>query len=400
MLLDKKRKFFLLASLFFSLVVILSLFEIGSYYILVVKRKSVYLQPDLNKIDSNEIKEGISQVFSYDLGWEPSSSGNFRFYRISYCSTFGYRGPCKPIENALICLFGDSFAVGSKDIEKSWAYLLEQKINKPVLNFGVGGYGTDQAYWRFEKRYVDKIRTPYVCLVVMSENIARVVNRYWGFYARSSSLLTPKPMYHKTNNEDIVLLPNPIKTPHEITLLKNMKFLKEMGQKDYWYNHYEKYDFNQKVHFPYSLFFMKQLPFSMKKYYEKRIKYNDDYKILYTNESALAIMEYIIFKFINRAKDNDTFPIILFLPNWKDFVDYQKRGETVYHNFYLHLKSRHDTIFDGLEYFIPHLEKGEEISSFFISFKDGHPNPYGERVISEGFYRCLQALDKERHFFQ
>jgi hypothetical protein len=387
---DKEKRFFVLIIPSFCLLFILSLLEISSYFILVLKQKSVFLQPVLDKVDSEEVKERFFEIFSYDLGWEPSFKVN---YHVSYTNEFGYRGDRKNIDNALICLFGDSYTVGSFDIEKSWPYLLEKKAKRPVLNFGVGGYGTDQAYWRFEKRYIDKLKTPYVCLVIMSENIARIVIRYPGFYARSSSLRPPKPMYYKEKNGKIVLLPNPLKSPDEIVLLKEMPFIKEMGQKDYWYNFFEQHGFNQRIHFPYSYFLLKQLPFSVRQYYQKRIKNNYHYKTLYNNNSARSIMEHIILKFIHRAAENDTFPIILFLPNWIDFIDYQKKGETVYHDFYLNIKRQHHATFDGMDYFTSYLEKGEEISLFFVSFENGHLNSYGEQVISEGFYRDLLTLN-------
>jgi hypothetical protein len=200
-------------------------------------------------------------------------------------------------------------------------------------------------------------------------------------------------MYYKEKNGKIVLLPNPLKSPDEIVLLKEMPFIKEMGQKDYWYNFFEQHGFNQRIHFPYSYFLLKQLPFSVRQYYQKRIKNNYHYKTLYNNNSARSIMEHIILKFIHRAAENDTFPIILFLPNWIDFIDYQKKGETVYHDFYLNIKRQHHATFDGMDYFTSYLEKGEEISLFFVSFENGHLNSYGEQVISEGFYRDLLTLN-------
>ena len=139
-------------------------------------------------------------------------------------------------------------------MKKSWAYLLERKVNKPVLNFGVGGYGTDQAYWRFEKRYVGKIRSPYVLLGVMSENIARIVNRYRGFYRRGKNISAPKPKYYKEQHGEIVLLSNPLNSARGIEFLNDMNFLRRIGQNDYWYNHFEKYSLNQKVHFLYAFF--------------------------------------------------------------------------------------------------------------------------------------------------
>lgn len=384
---NTKKFNFIFVMLSLTLIIILSVLEIGSF--IIIKRANFYLPLDLDKVNTDEVKERFVKYFSFDLGWESR-----------HPNKFGYIGPSKDINNAFLSLFGDSFTGGNEEIEKSWAYLLEKKIGRPVLNFGEGGYGTDQAYLRFEKRYIGKIKTPYVCLGIMSENIARVINRYRGFYLRRTLIEYTKPMFYRGKNGDTVLLPNPLKTPDDITLLSDVDFLKKIGEKDFWYNYYEKHGLNKKVHFPYSYFLINALPYYVERYYNTRIKNRSDYYMLYNNTYALSLMEHIILKFVNRAKENNTFPIILFLPNWKDLTDYQNHEETVYHDFYLQIKSENDAIFDAINYFVPYLKKGENAASFFTSYEDGHYNPYGERIVAEGFYKDLITLDKENNFLQ
>ena len=127
----------------------------------ILKKVNFYLPMRLD----NKIKENWAKTFDYDLGWEEDLVTNL-----------GYRGTDKDTESAVISFFGDSYTYGYPEIESSWPYLLEKKLKKPVLNFGVRGYGTDQAYLKFEKKYVGSIKAPYVCLVVMPENIARIMN--------------------------------------------------------------------------------------------------------------------------------------------------------------------------------------------------------------------------------
>jgi hypothetical protein len=53
-----------------------------------------------------------------------------------------------------IALVGDSYTFGEEvAYEDTWGYLLEKGLGSEfqVLNFGVGGYGVDQAYLRYEK---------------------------------------------------------------------------------------------------------------------------------------------------------------------------------------------------------------------------------------------------------
>ena len=392
--------FFKAAMVLFLFVVTACILELGSYVVMVVKKKSVFLQSDFSARDMNRIKEKTAGIFSHDLGWEPDMSNQNGYRGMSYCNPHGYRGTEKDVGRAAICLFGDSFTVGCPVIEKSWPYLLEKKIGRPVLNFGVGGYGTDQAYLRFEKRYVGHIDTPYVCLVVLSENIARIVNRYRGFYERSSAPLPPKPMFYRETDGSIRLLPNPLKDHREIALLGDISFLRQLGEQDYWFGFYEQYGFNRGAHFPYAYFFLKQAPFYMRKFYETRVRNNYDFKRLYGDDNALAVMEYILLRFVTRVRESGSTPIILFLPVWSDLIDFRTKGRTVYQDFYHRIRGAHSATYDGASYFAPHLDAGEDIASFFISSKNRHPNPYGERIISQGFYNSLKALDAERNLLK
>ena len=77
-----------------------------------------------------------------------------------YSSWEGIRAPQEGISFARItnklriALVGDSFTFGD-DVryEDSWAYFLQEGLGSKfeVLNFGVSGYGVDQAYLRYEK---------------------------------------------------------------------------------------------------------------------------------------------------------------------------------------------------------------------------------------------------------
>src|SRR5262245_19276844 len=72
---------------------------------------------------------------------------------------------------------GESFTFGEEVAdEESWCARLEALLPGEVLNYGVGGYGTDQAFLRLAR----EARGPAEALVVgvMVENIGRNVNRY------------------------------------------------------------------------------------------------------------------------------------------------------------------------------------------------------------------------------
>jgi hypothetical protein len=109
--------------------------------------------------------DGIAYVFDDHLGWTP----NPRFRGGTYWSAQALRNPGRVFsatpqgDTVRIALFGDSFTQSLPliSVEESWGFLLERRLRGrgvpvEVLNFGVGGYGVDQAYLRWEhdgKRY-------------------------------------------------------------------------------------------------------------------------------------------------------------------------------------------------------------------------------------------------------
>lgn len=364
--------------------------ELASYFILVILQQNFYLPLALR--DQQQI-EGKTQAdtllssneFSRELGWEPRSD-----------NPHGYRGPEKDVATAAIALFGDSFTLGYHPIEKSWPHLLETQLGRPVLNFGVGGYGVDQAYWRFKKRYGGDIHTPYVALNIMSENIARNLSLYRGFYNRRSSLAATKPRFKVLDDERIAYINNPLNSRKELTKLSDIQFLRSIGEEDYWYKHFDEHGLNEMVKFPYIYYLLKALPYYISRFYEHRIKETAPYKDLYLNKDATKILNFIIEQFIKDAKEYGSFPIIMFMPNWMDMDDVvHKHEKTAYADFMARVKAKHPATFDAMAYFLPYLSRGEPISAFFQSRVNGHYNARGDKVLSEGFYLDLMALDQK-----
>ena len=78
---------------------------------------------------------------------------------------------------ACVSLYGDSFT-WSSDVEAkdAWGNVLSTLLDCRVSNFGVGGYGTDQAYLRFRENTEDP--SPVVVIAHQPENILRNVNQY------------------------------------------------------------------------------------------------------------------------------------------------------------------------------------------------------------------------------
>jgi hypothetical protein len=132
-----------------------------------------------------------------------------------------------------IAAYGDSFTycseVGFRDC---WTRELTQRLpNTEVLNFGVGGYGPDQA-WLLYKRNRSVWRSCAVLIGHMVENTARVVNRYRPFLHPGQVTPLAKPRFLRIG-DGLVLLPSPASRVDD---LKDPVWVEtNLGSDDRWY---------------------------------------------------------------------------------------------------------------------------------------------------------------------
>jgi len=128
------------------------------------------------------------------LGWVPKPNAGF--------DNVGSRPtPAHPdTRNPCVSLYGDSFTWSSEvGPESAWGNRLSASLKCRVHNFGVPGYGSDQAYLRFLHNKRDT--APVVVLVHLSENILRNTNRYaWLQYPGSSFSFKPRFLVGDSGN--------------------------------------------------------------------------------------------------------------------------------------------------------------------------------------------------------
>src|SRR5262249_18411484 len=97
-----------------------------------------------------------------------------------------------------IALFGDSFTNGANaPFDQTWGQVLETNLRRrgieaEVLNFGVGGYGMDQALLRWRKQ--GRAFSPHIVLFgFQPENVKRNLNLVRLLYVLDSRLPFTKP---------------------------------------------------------------------------------------------------------------------------------------------------------------------------------------------------------------
>lgn len=175
---------------------------------------------------------GVNVGMDAELGWTLAES-----------NSAGMRDdqehPAFPKSDMLrISAFGDSFTFAADvDLAQSWGkQVASVNPSLEVLNYGMGGYGLDQAYLRY-RRVATEYHPHIVFIGYMSENIARNVNVYRIFYLPeyATNILT-KPRFQVKDGR-LSLLKNPLPTREDYAALlrDDEAVLRRLGTNDYHY---------------------------------------------------------------------------------------------------------------------------------------------------------------------
>jgi hypothetical protein len=178
-------------------------------------------------------------TYDADLGWTLTPSRVRRadgdVYRInSQGIRADHEYTLEPQPNVRrITAFGDSFTHCS-DVTQAdcWVPRLEQAWpGTEILNFGVPGFGPDQAWLRYQRdgQAYDG------CAVLIGHTVSdidRVVNRFRPFLFPDDSVVLSKPRF-QLDGDALSLLPNPVSDP--LQLLDPAWAEATLGPHDAWY---------------------------------------------------------------------------------------------------------------------------------------------------------------------
>ena len=127
-------------------------------------------QPDLQQIE----QKWVAGQWDDELGWPlPSEATTL----LRDASGAKFNPDFSAAETACVSAYGDSFVWGN-DIppRDGWVEQLARKLGCRISNYGVSGYGVDQAFLRFRRTVND--RAPTVILGIYPEAVLRNVNQY------------------------------------------------------------------------------------------------------------------------------------------------------------------------------------------------------------------------------
>ncbi len=284
-----------------------------------------------------------------------------------------------------VAAFGNSFVycneVANKD---SWSALIEAIFpHIEVLNYGVGGYGTDQAYLRFMIEG-SKLSPQIVIIGFAPVNLRRVVNVYRRFISdREIPLVKPRFTISESRLE---LIANPLLQIKDYEkYINHSKRIIELGENDLWYEPviYENpfYDYSSTARLLSTLWVR-----VYNRYLDPdRLLVND---IFNTSSTAFKIQTAIFEKFVDEIKVSQMIPLIVIFPD-KDTIIHGWQGrKKIYVPLVNFFRAKNLDFVDLIDAFLAH-DVTNDIEQWFMS--GGHYSPKGNMIVALWLGKQIQA---------
>jgi len=291
-------------------------------------------------------------------------------------------------------VFGDSFVYGAGGVRETFEYFIEEQTGWACLNFGVEGYGTDQALLKYKG---NGVKTKFTLLCIMDENIARCVNICRGvYYSRGESIRT-KPRFIVSRDGSVTLMGNPVGDITELKKLKDVRFLKELGKYDYWAGWHRRRGTPSAIRWPATAAVLSNFGFfaaSCAGLLEHKVMGTYDsylwrakYHHLYVEGSeGHTIMRHIVEDFLHTAAQRKETPVVVIFPTLESLEIMSKFGKKPYDPLVKCLEETYCSFVDFGDVFA-----GKDFAAYYR--KDGHFNKRGNQVVAERLIRLVQQLE-------
>ena len=307
----------------------LEFFSFGSLVFLRRERQLEYMPVDrVSREHQHIIRNFLSQKTQYIsfhpvLGWSTQKNGTSELYQTNSSGIRSDReySPAQAPGVLRLSSFGDSYTHSDEVKNKeTWQAVMESlTANIEVLNFGVCGYGLDQAYLRYQ---LDgrQFQSDIVLIGYMTENIKRNVNRYRPFYAPVTSLPLTKPRF-LVQEGNLTLVPNAMSRLHDYTTLLSdpEKTLPLIGHNDHFY---------KKRYTAHPLDWSPTVRLSIVLYHYYHTKQPVDDIIVNgkydTNTEAFQVTKKIFETFYRETISNGSRALIVVFPTKQDMIRFRK----------------------------------------------------------------------------
>lgn len=367
----------LLKVLLLAAVVVLPVEAVSGVAVLMLQRAGlIWTPPDL---------EGYDRFLaSRDplLGWpDPAASSEGELASDGTRRDPGFPEPEEA--PACVAVFGDSFTWGDEvGAGESYPAALGRSLGCRVANFGVPGYGTDQALLR----YRDRVRSdaPVVVLGHYSGDIIRNVNRYRGFLTNTGFGM--KPRFRIGSEGELELIP-----PADLSARQ----MRELGEHPEW--------------LPHEFFFpggeagivRRKLPFtataiSVLGHYRLQARLNGvpSYQAFYAPDHpsrALEVTAGIARAFAQTARARGQHPILVLVPDEKDLIQAQSGLPLPYEPLIERAEAAGIEVVDGARAALAALD-GRAPCALYTRCGGAHFNPEGYAVLAQGLRSPIEGV--------
>jgi hypothetical protein len=276
-----------------------------------------------------------------------------------------------------VASYGDSFVYGNEVADAdAWTAVVEAEFPSiEMLNYGVGGYGLDQALLRYELEGTE-LSPQIVVMGFIVDDIRRVVNVYQRFSSSGGGAFT-KPRFRRNSTGDLQLLPSPIRSIEDWRpVLQTPSLVTEWGEFDQWYEPlvYENplHDYSALIR----LFTAVWIRVDNRYFDADRLFVGD---ILNPSAEAFAIQIGVFERFAQRVRANGAEPVILILPSRGELQRAARRERSVYQPLTDNIAAAGIRYWDATEAFIPLIDT----TNMNEWFEDGgHYSPRANRIVA------------------
>ena len=293
-----------------------------------------------------------------------------------------------PDENpSCISLYGNSFTWGSDVTDEfAWSNLLAKLSGCRVANYGVGGYGTDQAFLRFRHNTHDDAKI--VILGYLSENIMRNINQFRDLiYAHGGFGFKPRFAFDEEGRLTLIRLP-------------------DIAENEYarFVDHPERYLQHEyfvpggpsgvrRLEFPYTWSILTSFRHFIVQTKIKGAPWYADFYQMDHPSKALPITTEIIRMFVEEARARERIPLVVFFPTVLDLLFFQKNQAWVYQHLIDRLNASGIECLNIGPAMMEYLEERGPDPWQLFNRHSAHYNKTGYRIVAESVHQGL--LDRE-----
>ena len=289
----------------------------------------------------------------------------------------------RPAAGAIsLSVYGDSFAAGyGVEPKYAWSNVLGERLGCRIANYGVPGYGTDQAYLRFRSNAADEASV--VLIGVLSENIQRNVNQLRNFISPVQQCQTKPRFVWEGGHLRLVPLPHLSPENYPDFIRNPERFLKH----DYFVPGGP--SGAQKLEFPYSWCIVKAHKFFYNRYILGYKSYLQFYRPDHPSR-ALPLTNALIEHFVKDAAARGKHPVVLIFPTHEDFGFYKENHILVYQPLIEELEKKKIEYIDLGAGLVQQLGERNYLE-LFLGGKYFHFNEEGNKLVAQIVYDYLTA---------